>query len=117
MLMLMQEFINGFYNGITGLVTHPYHEAHRRSGTAAVLKGIGKGLGGVILKPAAGIWGLAGYPLNGLHVNLRQSLSKNISNNIAASRREQGALEMEALAPEERERVIRRWRALRAPSL
>ncbi|RMJ22522.1 glycosyltransferase family 1 protein [Aspergillus sp. HF37] len=108
-----EEFVNGFYNGITGLVTQPYHEVHDRTGSAAVLKGIGKGLGGVILKPAAGVWGLAGYPLNGLHVNLRQSLSKNISKNIAASRYEQGTLEMEALSPEERERIVREWRALK----
>lgn len=55
MLTIIQEFVSGFYQGVTGIVTQPYSEA-KRSGSAGFFKGIGKGIGGVILKPAAGEW-------------------------------------------------------------
>lgn len=73
---------------------------------------MGKGLGGVILKPAAGVWGLAGYPLNGLHMNLRRSLSKSKTKHISASRMAQGMEEMYALSTEERAQIIKEWKAL-----
>jgi hypothetical protein len=48
-----QEFGLGFYDGITGLVTQPLRGAEKE-GTAGLIKGIGKGIGGLILKPGAG---------------------------------------------------------------
>lgn len=59
-----------------------------------------------------GIWGLAGYPLNGLHINLRRSLSKSKTKHIMASRMAQGMEEMEALSTEERAQIMREWHAL-----
>jgi len=53
MLTNDQELTNGFYQGLTGLVTQP-HAGLQRSGSTGLLKGVGKGIGGVILKPAAG---------------------------------------------------------------
>jgi hypothetical protein len=41
------------YDGITGLVTQPLRGAEKE-GTAGLIKGIGKGIGGLILKPGAG---------------------------------------------------------------
>jgi hypothetical protein len=49
----VQEFGYGFYDGITGLVTQPLRGAEKE-GTAGLLKGIGKGIGGLVLKPGAG---------------------------------------------------------------
>jgi hypothetical protein len=43
----------GLYDGISGLVTQPIRGA-KEDGTAGFLKGIGKGLGGVVLKGGAG---------------------------------------------------------------
>lgn len=48
-----KEFGYGFYDGITGLVTQPVAGA-RKEGFAGFLKGFGKGIGGVALKPGAG---------------------------------------------------------------
>jgi hypothetical protein len=48
-----QEFRDGWYDGVTGLVTQPRH-GYRDEGTKGVFKGIGKGIGGVFLKPPAG---------------------------------------------------------------
>jgi hypothetical protein len=93
-----------------------------------MIKGVGKGVGGVILKPAAGmficsihfdicitelhglgLWGLVGYPLDGVHKTLRNSLGKSKVKDIIASRISQGLGEMVAATPEERAAVIRRW--------
>lgn len=41
------------YDGISGLVTQPFKGA-RKEGTAGFFKGIGKGVGGIVLKPGAG---------------------------------------------------------------
>ncbi|KAL1849446.1 hypothetical protein Plec18170_007352 [Paecilomyces lecythidis] len=47
-------FLQGFYHGVTGLVTQPA-QGFQQSGSKGLVKGVGKGLGGVIFKPAAGI--------------------------------------------------------------
>jgi hypothetical protein len=48
-----REFGFGFYDGISGLVTQPLRGAQKEGGVG-LLKGIGKGIGGLVLKPAAG---------------------------------------------------------------
>ncbi|PKX91190.1 putative UDP-glucose,sterol transferase [Aspergillus novofumigatus IBT 16806] len=106
-----KEFTQEFYQGITGLVTQPA-QGLERSGPTGLVKGIGKGLGGVILKPAAGFWGLAGYPLDGLHKSLRNSLSKSKIKEILSSRIQQGIDEMCASSADERAMVVRRWKEL-----
>ncbi|KAL2844170.1 hypothetical protein BJY01DRAFT_215226 [Aspergillus pseudoustus] len=102
------EFTQEFYQGITGLVTQPRY-GHKEGGTKGMLKGVGKGVGGAFFKPAAGLWGLIGYPLDGVHKSLRHSLGKSKVKEILASRISQGLGEMVAASPEERATVIRRW--------
>jgi hypothetical protein len=48
-----QGFGYGFYDGISGLVTQPMKGAEKE-GAAGFLKGIGRGIGGLVLKPGAG---------------------------------------------------------------
>lgn len=48
-----KEFGLGFYDGISGLVTQPIRGAQKEGGVG-FLKGFGKGIGGLMLKPAAG---------------------------------------------------------------
>ncbi|KAI9044678.1 putative UDP-glucose,sterol transferase [Aspergillus affinis] len=105
------EFTEGFYNGITGLVTQPFNGA-KKTGPRGFIKGIGKGMGGVVFKPVAGVWGLAGYPLDGMHKSLRKSLSKSKTKDILKSRIAQGMEEMCLASTEERAIVIRRWEEL-----
>lgn len=54
LLTLMQEFKDGFYYGVTGLVTHP-QSGYKHGGTKGLFKGIGKGVGGVVFKIPAGM--------------------------------------------------------------
>jgi hypothetical protein len=48
-----QEFGYGFFDGISGLATHPISGA-KEDGAAGAIKGIAKGIGGLVVKPAAG---------------------------------------------------------------
>lgn len=48
-----KEFGFGLFDGITGLVTQPYKGAEKE-GVQGLIKGFGKGIGGLMLKPAAG---------------------------------------------------------------
>jgi len=52
-----KEFGLGFYDGLSGLVTQPLKGA-RKEGAAGFLKGVGMGVGGLVLKPGAGTFGL-----------------------------------------------------------
>jgi hypothetical protein len=95
-------------------------------------KGVGKGIGGVFLKPPAGmlvkryafvpslrsfqtnlstkgLWGLAGYPLAGLRRMLQTSLGKTQDRRIVGSRIAQGVEEMRASSADERAEVARKW--------
>jgi len=45
-----KEFAHGFGDGISGLLTQPIQGA-RKEGAAGLIKGIGRGIGGVVLKP------------------------------------------------------------------
>jgi hypothetical protein len=49
----VQELAYGFYDGITGLVTQPILGA-QKNGAIGAIAGVGKGVGGLILKPGAG---------------------------------------------------------------
>ena len=48
-----KEFGYGWYDGISGLVTQPLHGA-KKHGVKGFLEGVGKGIGGFLLKPSAG---------------------------------------------------------------
>lgn len=48
-----KEFGFGLYDGVTGLVTQPLKGAEK-DGAGGLIKGFGKGIGGLMLKPVAG---------------------------------------------------------------
>ncbi|KAJ5591949.1 uncharacterized protein N7459_002318 [Penicillium hispanicum] len=103
-----KEFRDGFYYGITGLVTQPRY-GYKHKGAKGMIKGVGKGVGGVFFKPPAGLWGLAGYPLTGLRRKLLNSLGKSQESQIVISRIVQGHDEMRASSAQERAEVARLW--------
>lgn len=49
-----KEFTEGFYYGVTGLLTQPAR-GFQKSGGRGLVKGVGKGVGGMFLKPTAGM--------------------------------------------------------------
>lgn len=64
-----EEFVFGVYDGVTGLVLQPYDGA-KKGGALGFIQGVGKGLGGFILKDLAAIIGPIGYTLKGVHKEL-----------------------------------------------
>ncbi|KAI9823175.1 MAG: hypothetical protein M1832_002618 [Thelocarpon impressellum] len=66
-----EEFVYGIYDGVTGLVVHPYTGA-RDEGFVGFVTGVGKGVGGFVLKDIAAIVGPFGYTLKGIHKELQK---------------------------------------------
>ena len=66
------EFVFGMYDGVTGLFLQPYHGV-RDNGAIGLVQGIGKGIGGFVLKDIAAIIGPFGYSLKGVHKELIKS--------------------------------------------
>ena len=67
------EFVYGISDGVCGLVRLPRRgmEFGDRMGFAS---GLGKGLGGLVLKPTAGVVGLAGFTGKGVEVGVRNHI-------------------------------------------
>ncbi|KAI0023776.1 hypothetical protein F4780DRAFT_785565 [Xylariomycetidae sp. FL0641] len=103
-----KEFGFGFYDGITGLVTQPLRGAEKEGG-AGLLKGIGKGIGGLVLKPAAGVWGIPAYAMAGVHAEIRSLFAQSAHNYIVASRVAQGSMDYKNASAEECADIEARW--------
>ena len=100
----------------------------KKEGVAGLIKGFGKGIGGVVLKPGAGkhfhgepsntptyhlaIWGLPGYTFKGIYKELQKHLGSSVQNYIVAARTAQGYDEWHSASQEERLDVIGRWHSI-----
>ncbi|KAL1304257.1 hypothetical protein AAFC00_000671 [Neodothiora populina] len=102
----------GFYDGITGLVTQPL-EGAKKEGAAGFVKGFGKGIGGIVFKPGAAIFGIPAYTMKGVYQELQQHLGSSVQNYIIAARTAQGYDEWRSSTQEEREDIIRNWDSVR----
>ena len=106
-----KEFHYGFFDGITGLATQPIAGA-QKEGAAGFIKGAAKGIGGLILKPAAGIWGLPGYTFKGIYAEIQKHFGHSVQNYIIAARTAQGYEEWKESTPEERVQIIEAWKGV-----
>ncbi len=98
-------------------------------GVVGFLKGVGKGVGGVVLKPAAGMQlltcmtnfmntvrytslgacGVPAYAFMGLYKELQKLQDPNVQNYIAAARVAQGDYEWKVSTETERLDIVSRW--------
>jgi UDP:flavonoid glycosyltransferase YjiC (YdhE family) len=104
-----KEFGYGFYDGITGLVTQPIAGA-RKEGAAGFLKGAAKGIGGLVLKPGAGVWGIPGYTAKGVYAEITKHFGSSVQNFIIAARTTQGYDDWKNSAPEVRAQIVTAWK-------
>ncbi|KAI0006279.1 hypothetical protein F4779DRAFT_27319, partial [Xylariaceae sp. FL0662B] len=105
-----KEFGFGMYDGITGLVTQPLRGAEKEGGIG-LLKGFSKGIGGLVLKPAAGFWSIPAYTMAGVHAEIRSLFAQSAERYIIASRIYQGNDDLINSSTGEREDIEARWLA------
>ena len=131
-----KEFGLGLYDGISGLVTQPYRGAQKQ-GALGLVKGFGKGIGGLALKPASGeycphlanmafwdtvlntalaLWSIPAYAMAGVDAEIRTFFANNAHNYIVASRISQGHEDYKQSNQGERDDIEVRWLA-RKPQL
>ena len=107
------EFAFGIYDGVTGLVLQPYHGA-RKNGALGFVQGVGKGIGGFVLKDLAAIIGPFGYTLKGVHKELIKGRQPTAF--IRAARVLQGGIDVHALDDEAKQRELTKidaaWRII-----
>ncbi|KAI2620457.1 glycosyltransferase family 1 protein [Hypoxylon sp. NC1633] len=103
-----KEFGFGIYDGITGLVMQPIRGAEKDGGLG-LLKGFSKGIGGAFLKPAAALWSIPAYTMQGVHAEIRTLFAQSAQKYIVASRIAQGQNDFANASPEEREDIEVRW--------
>ncbi|KAM0559386.1 hypothetical protein ACHAPJ_004411 [Fusarium lateritium] len=103
-----KEFGYGLFDGVTGLVTQPLKGAEKE-GVQGLIKGFGKGIGGIVAKPAAGFWAIPAYTMQGVHAEISRYFAKSVQNYVISSRAVQGQHEMREATPGERDDVIQRW--------
>ncbi|PHH80593.1 hypothetical protein CDD80_852 [Ophiocordyceps camponoti-rufipedis] len=105
-----REFGFGFYDGFTGLVTQPWYGA-KTDGGFGFFKGLGKGLGGLIVKPISAVLSPIGYTMHGLTRQAERRCSPR--DTLRYKRIAEGARRLEALSADERvllqERVVKEW--------
>ncbi|KAH6687807.1 hypothetical protein F5X68DRAFT_268554 [Plectosphaerella plurivora] len=104
-----KEFAFGFYDGISGLATQPLRGAEKE-GAIGLVKGFGKGISGLVLKPASAVWALPAYTMQGVHASIRNVFASSVENYIIASRIKQGEDDIHYSTHEEQEDVLNRWR-------
>lgn len=119
-----REFGLGWYDGITGLVTQPYRGV-KKHGAKGLPGAIGKGVGGLILKPSAGeqlpfsfyfcinrdigTFGVGGYMCEGIYSEIQRHMGDAMDSYIVAARVTQGHEDWVTTTPEERHEMIRRF--------
>lgn len=67
----VEEVCFGFYDAVTGIVTQPVH-GFEQDGTVGLVKGVGRGVGGLVCKSVAGTLGFPSYSLKGLAKSVRR---------------------------------------------
>ncbi|PTU23545.1 hypothetical protein P175DRAFT_0543946 [Aspergillus ochraceoroseus IBT 24754] len=109
-----KEFRHSWSDGITGVVAQP-RTGWKDQGMSGMAKGIGKGIGGVFLKPQAGLWGLLGYPLNGMFRGIEKSYGANREDYVVASRIRQGNEDLAAASESECASIVDQWKVIEKP--
>jgi UDP:flavonoid glycosyltransferase YjiC (YdhE family) len=106
-----REFGFGFYDGITGLVTQPWKGAQQR-GASGFVKGVGKGIGGFIVKPGAAVLGILSHTMQGVNKEVAKLFGNSFQDYIATSRATQGYEEWLQSSDAEKQAVINGWKSI-----
>ncbi|TRM59795.1 glycosyltransferase family 1 protein [Schizophyllum amplum] len=103
----------GYYDGITGLVTEPL-EGAKKEGFMGAVKGAGRSFVNATMKPAAGIVGVVGLPLQGMFRAMQSPHSERQERQQRATRQAEGIEAARASSPREREEILKRFGTMKA---
>jgi len=102
------EFFLGTYDAFTGVVTQPYRGA-RSDGVTGFMSGVGKGLGGLVLKEAAAVVGPLGFAMKGVQKEIETRHGRRTPDAfIRRARKAQGLKELRELVHEQGEEGLAR---------
>ncbi|KAI3399807.1 hypothetical protein diail_5604 [Diaporthe ilicicola] len=110
-MVAWKELGLGVYDGVSGLVTQPYKGAQKEGGQGFI-KGVGKGLGGFLLKPAAGIWSIPAYMMKGVHAEIRSKFHHSVDKYVVTSRILQGQNDLRFTNLQEMQDIIVRFNSM-----
>ncbi|KAG8529597.1 uncharacterized protein KY384_006234 [Bacidia gigantensis] len=99
------EFTLGFYDGFTGLYLQPYNGA-RQNGAKGFVQGVGKGLGGFVLKDISAVISPVGYAMKGVHKEIVKGRDPVVK--VRKARITQGQKEYEGMGQEKEELMMAR---------
>lgn len=106
-----KEFGLGMFDGISGLVTQPLDGA-KKEGAAGFFKGFAKGIGGVIFKPGAAVFGIPAYASQGFYKELQKFFGPGVENYIIAARTAQGLQDLSKSSEHEHGFIVEGWKQL-----
>ena len=104
-----KEFGFGIYDGVAGLFTQPVKGAIKE-GPIGFAKGLGKGLGGFVLKPGAAMWGVPGYAFKGMWREIEALSRSNTKEALRSARIAQGMEETESITAGEADQICQKFR-------
>lgn len=99
------------YDGFTGIVTHPYRDA-KKDAVVGFGKGVGRGVGGLVFKTMAAVFGLPAYTLKGAEKQIEKHSDKDLKAEILRERLKQGLAAFQRATEEEKREVLKRWEEL-----
>ena len=71
LLAARDELRFGFFDGMAGTIKQPYLDT-KEYGPIGAATGVGKGVGGLVLKPLAGVFGMTAYVGKGVQAEARK---------------------------------------------
>ncbi|GME37414.1 UDP-glucuronosyl/UDP-glucosyltransferase [Neofusicoccum parvum] len=108
-----KEFGTGLYEGISGIITQPLKGA-KEEGAGGFIKGVGRGIAGIALKPQAAAFAIPAYTMKGIYMGIRKPFGATVQNYIIAARTAQGWEEYNKSTGEERALIVEIYRYLAA---
>lgn len=97
------ELAFGTYDAVTGVVTQPFNGA-KEDGPLGFAAGVGKGIGGLVLKESAALSAPISYTMQGIYKEITKSRTPIVQ--IREARMSQGHMEVAKLDGGKRERAL-----------
>ncbi|KAJ5159510.1 uncharacterized protein N7482_006514 [Penicillium canariense] len=103
-------FTLNLFDGVTGIVTQPYHGA-QDDGVSGFGKGVVKGLGGMVLRTTAAVIGVPAYTLKGLERQIEERFDHDLRAKILTTRLRQAIAAYEQGSTQEKEDILSKWKS------